>query len=189
MKKRNSWLIMLLLLLVGVTSVYVAGTYAKYTETIDDTKGEATIAKWNFGKENESVTMDLVFDQTYDTDTLKADRIAPGTKGTFQIDLTNTTSEVGVDYTITFGTPTGVANSFVFKNGDEVIDVKNSGTITGRINVGDTAPITIDWEWPYEASNDDNDTTLGKAGGADGTKLTLPITITGVQTEPVVSNG
>ena len=185
-KKKGTLLLMVLLLLIGITALYVASTYAKYTSDITGKKGEAIIAKWNFDTENEEVTMDIDYTKTYDPNTLTASRIAPGTEGEFSIELSKTTSETGVDYTISFGEASNVTDSFKFYDEENnVIDI-TSDTLTGTINIGATETIIIKWVWTYEVDETQNgkDTVLGKAGGASGEKLTLPITIKGVQTQP-----
>ena len=48
MKNKKSLLVLVLLLLVGITSGYVASTYAKYTSKIENNNGTATVAKWAF---------------------------------------------------------------------------------------------------------------------------------------------
>ena len=188
MKKKSSWLIIILLLLVGITSIYVAGTYAKYTASLGTQNGEATIAKWNFDVENSSVSMDVDFTPTYNPATLTAQRIAPGTVGKFVIELGNTTSEVGVDYTLEFGTVTPAIGSFSFNvTTAGLTETSNgSGVYEGHLDIGDTVEVEVEWEWLYEVDDaqDTQDTTIGKAGGASGTKLVVPVTITGVQSEP-----
>ena len=187
MKKKSSWLIIILLLLVGITSIYVAGTYAKYTASLGTQNGEATIAKWNFDVENSSVSMDVNFTPTYNPATLTAQRIAPGTVGKFVIELANTTSEVGVDYTLDFGTVTPAIGSFSFNVTNSGI-TKNAqtGLYEGHLDIGETVNVNVEWEWLYydSDSQDTQDTTVGKAGGASGTKLVVPVTITGVQSAP-----
>lgn len=189
-KQRKSILLIVLLLLVGLTTGYVASTYAKYTSEITGKEGTAVIAKWNFDEENKDITMNIDFAKTYDPTTLVADRIAPGTEGSFAIQLTNETTETGVDYTMFFGEAIGVPTNLKFYTDADYkteLDI-TSQTITGTLDAGDATgeTITLYWKWAYETTNGDSaDTTNGKTGGSDGTKLTLPITITGVQAQTV----
>ena len=178
--KKNSLLLIALLLLVGISSIFVAGTYAKYTSTITGTQGEAVIAKWAFATDNASVDMDLDLTGSIAASTLTADRIAPGTSGTFTIELSNEHSEVAVDYTISFGTVTPTIAGLTLTSGGSAIPASG---LTGTINVGQTQNVVINWTWDYNG-NDSDDTSHGEAGGETGTKLTLPITITGVQKNP-----
>ena len=184
--KRKSLLILALLILVGISSIFVAGTYAKYTSTISNVQGEAIIAKWTFGTANQSVNMVLDFTNTYDANTLIADRIAPGTSGTFDIALSNAGGETGVDYTLTFGnvTPSISGLTLTYNNANV-----SGSTVTGTLAPNGSTTISIDWAWVYyqSAAGDTADTAAGEAGGASGTKLTVPLTITGVQTQPTTS--
>ena len=178
--KKKSLLLVALLLLVGISTIFVAGTYAKYTSTLDDNQGEAIIAKWTFRTANEDITMDVDFTNTYNANTLVADRIAPGTSGKFIIELSNVGGETGVDYTIAFGSVTPTIAGLTLTSGGNAIP---STGLTGNITPNGTAQVEINWAWTYEG-NDAQDTSLGEAGGADGTKLVVPVTITGVQTQP-----
>ena len=179
MKKKNTLLIIALLLLVGISSIFVAGTYAKYTSTISGVSGTASIAKWTFRTNNESVTMNINFSETYDASTLVANKIAPGTSGSFTIALSNAGGETGVDYTLTFGTITPTIAGLTLSNGGNTLT--SSSTVTGHIDPNGSDTVTIDWVWAYESGNDPADTTLGETNGAS---LSVPVTITGVQTQP-----
>lgn len=207
MKNKSSWIIVILLLLVGVTSVYVASTYAKYTETLPQRTGEATIAKWAFASDNESKTITVDFSTTYDPATLVAQRIAPGTEGGFKIEVANTNGETGVDFTMNFGNVTPAIGTFTFEVIPDTTDTAtgtaaaianpSAGVFTGHINPGETRKLLVSWEWAYEATGDaaaitaqdTQDTTIGIAGGASGTKLQVPVTITGVQSRPAANGG
>lgn len=189
-KKRKSLVLMTLLLLVGLTSGYVAGTYAKYTSEIEGNEGTAVVAKWNFDEENNADTTIVInLAKTYAPATLVENRIAPGTEGSFAITLTNATTETGVDYTISFEKATGVPTNLKFYEDNTYtteLDIA-SDTIEGSLKPKDATgnTVTIYWKWAYETTNGDtDDTTNGKNGGENGTKLTLPITITGIQTTP-----
>ncbi|MBR1748431.1 MAG: hypothetical protein IJ743_01400 [Bacilli bacterium] len=182
-------LLILLLLLVGITSGYVAGTYAKYTSEITPTAGTATVAKWNFDVENngKAVTVDADLTKTYDANTLVSGKIAPGTEGAFKIELANETSEVGVNYEITIGDITGKPTNLKFyKDAAHTQEISAVNKVTGTLNVGAIATkVDIYWAWEYEtdaiATNDPIDTTDGKAAAS----LTIPVTIVGTQVRPV----
>lgn len=190
-KKRNSLLLMVLLLLIGITALYVAGTYAKYTAEFSGT-GTAQVAKWAFKSENESKTIDIDLTENYDPSTLVADRIAPGTSGSFDIALTNEDSEVGVDFTVSFGNVTNKPTNLKFYKDasfNNELDPAND-TITGKLAAEDATGVTVKvyWKWLYEtgavtngiATGDAADTTNGETPAS----LTVPMTIKGVQTAP-----
>ena len=168
------------MILVGVSVRYVAGTYAKYTSTLT-ASGTATVAKWAFTDDNSNVDLDLDLTTSVDPTSLVQDRIAPGTAGSFELELSNATSEVGVEFTITFSTATNIPTNLVFDYNGTTFNPTN-GTITGTIAQGDTITIPIDWEWAYytSASADAADTINGEAAAT----MNLTASITGVQTNP-----
>lgn len=191
-KKIKSLVAMALLMAVGISCSFVAGTYAKYTSKIEGNKGTAMIAKWAFDEDNESTDLTINFAQTYDPNTLVANRIAPGTEGSFEIELSNENSEVMVEYTIGFSGVDGIPTNLKFytdsSHVNKITDFSNTADmedLTGTIAIGGTEEIKIYWVWEYETTNGDAaDTANGKAGGEDGDKLEFTMNITGVQVEP-----
>ena len=187
-KKKKSLLVVALLLLVGITSGYVASTYAKYTSQITDNNGTATVAKWAFSTDNPAKTLTINFSGTYDASTLVANRIAPGTSGSFNIALKNTNTETGVNWTIQLNSVTNKPTNLKFyKDSQHTTEITpGTGTITGQLAAKDSRGLTVPiyWAWEYEtseiATNDPLDTTAGEAGSA----LTIGVDITGVQTQP-----
>ena len=187
-KKKKSLLVVALLLLVGITSGYVASTYAKYTSQITDNNGTATVAKWAFSTDNPTKTLTINFSGTYDASTLVAGKIAPGTSGFFNVALVNTHTETGVDWTIKLNSVTGKPTNLKFyKDSEHTTEITpGTGTITGQLAAGDSTGLSVPiyWAWEYEtsqiATNDPKDTTDGEAGSA----LTIGVDITGVQTAP-----
>ncbi len=175
MKKTNksAVLLLVLLVLVAVSAMYVASTYAKYTAEVTGS-GTTTVAKWQFKEDNTGITtMTLDLADTYNPTTLTADRIAPGTEGNFVIELSNENSEVGVEFTISFDDVDFPQN----------IVVNGGNDITGKIAVGDTLEVEVPWVWAYESGADDVDTADGVTA-ATSPEMTLNYTITGVQTQP-----
>lgn len=179
-KKKKKLLVIALLLLFGLTAGYVANTYAKYTAEING-QGAVKVAKWSFADDNQDVDFVINLDGTIDASTLLADRIAPGTKGSFDIELSNENSEVGVAFSISFSNIQNAPKNLIFKSGSTVID-PTTQTLTGKIAQGDTLTVKIDWEWPYStsASDDAEDTTDGVAAK----NMTVNTSITGTQVQP-----
>lgn len=188
MKKKKSLLIIALLLLVGITSGYVASTYAKYTSQIIGNNGTATVAKWAFSTDNPAKTLTINFSGTYDASTLVAGKIAPGTSGFFNVALSNANTETGVDWTIKLNSVTGKPTNLKFyKDSQHTTEITpGTGTITGQLAAKDSTGLSVPiyWAWEYEtsqiATNDPIDTTDGEAGST----LTIGVDITGVQTQP-----
>lgn len=179
-KKKKKILVIALLIVFGLTAGYVANTYAKYTAQING-QGAVKVAKWAFAEDNQNVDFVIDLDGTIDASTLIADRIAPGTSGSFDIELSNEHSEVGVAFAISFSNIQNAPSNLVFKSGSTVID-PTTQNLTGKIAAGDTLTIKIDWEWPYytSASDDVEDT----ADGVSAKNMTVNTNITGTQVEP-----
>ena len=71
MKKTNksAVLLLVLLVLVAVSAMYVASTYAKYTGEVNG-EGTATVAKWNFATDNTNANFVVDWTESYDASTL-----------------------------------------------------------------------------------------------------------------------
>lgn len=188
MKNKKSLLVLVLLLLVGITSGYVASTFAKYTSKIENNNGTATVAKWAFTDDNSAQTLTINFANTPDASTLVAGKIAPGTSGSFNIALSNATTETGVDWTISLKSITDKPTNLKFyKDSAHTTEITpGTGTITGQLAAKDSTGLSVPiyWAWDYEtnaiATNDPIDTSDGAAAKS----LTISADITGVQTPP-----
>lgn len=169
-----------LLIAVLMTTCAISGTFAKYVSeaTGADT---ARVAKWafNVGAANIAQTNTFVFDLfSYTDDHVDVDGsgsekvIAPGTTGSFAIQLTNN-SEVIAVYSIDF-TEVRTASD----NGNVIpmeysLDNINWETSIDDIDLtakdvalamnGGTTTITVYWRWAFEnASGNHIDTDLGQ---------------------------
>ena len=181
--------------------MYVGSTYAKYTASISKS-GSIAVAKWNFDVDNNSETFNINLKDSYDESTLISTRlvdgkeyklIAPGTEGSFDINLINT-SEVGADFTISLDNlenfPTNIKFYKDANYQTELIPGTNFGKITGTLAANDRNGVTatIYWKWLFETgtitngeySGDEIDNTFGRSGDI----LTIPVTIKGTQVIP-----
>lgn len=187
MKNKKSLILIVLIMLVGLTSGAVASTYAKYTTTIEGTNATATVAKWNFENDNKNQTITVSLDQTVDATTLVANKIAPGTSGSFNIVLKNT-SEVGADFEILLKPITDQPTNLKFYKTNTSGTYSNEITpgttkVTGQLTASDSTGLTVPiyWTWPYETTDGDAaDTTDGEAAKT----LTIGLDITGTQVQP-----
>ena len=181
-KGKKNVVIVVLLLLLAVTAGFAAYTYAKYTSSFSK-DASVSVASWTFNGDNASETLSVNLAQNYDTNKLASGKIAPGTAGSFSINLKNT-SDVGVSYTITMGSPASgsIPTNLKFYSDDTYQTEITSTGLTGTLNVGATATTkTIYWKWDYETANGDSaDTSDGTAHAS----LTIPVTITGTQVQP-----
>ena len=191
MKKKLS--LFLLLFVIAIAGVFVVGTYAKYTSEISKS-GSAQVAAWNFATDNAGTELTFGIPTTADANTLVDNRLAPGTEGSFTINVKNT-SEVGADVTLAlqsitskptnlkfYKTRTGSAGSYEYSNELTPGDATN-GVISGKLAAGTTTdtPVTFYWVWAYETTNGDGDDTTD---GQTHANLSVTVKVTGTQIQP-----
>ena len=156
MKKKA---VIIIAILVAIVLSFIGGqTYSKYvTEVRGD--GTAQIATWDFkvnGQREQVQTISL--GSTYDASTLVDGKIAPGTRGSFQIIVDGTGSDVGIDYKIKFSNESTKPQNLKFYYNDteydSILDLAEdlSGTIAANAK-DKTETLTINWEWKYETGN------------------------------------
>ena len=187
------------LALTFVSMTLMGGTLARYVTEVTG-NANAEVAAWSF-KANASDTKFTNIDlgsttnrTKYDAKDIKDGVIAPGTKGTFDIVLDGSNSDVGVDYTVKIAAKSGTTlpTDLTFKviNGTgEATDYTLNSDITGTIGYDAIAAnmkktITVSWEWAF----DENDTTSSNDNTYADKTWTLDITASGSQTTPVVSS-
>ena len=169
--------LVLLIFLVGYT-------FAKYYSEIKG-GGNGTIAKWSFVANNSKDTIQTIsLVDTANNVSLVEGKIAPGTKGSFDIVIDATGSEVGVDYEVNVAEETNLPTNLLYK---VTVDGKTSESysslteladaeLTGNLDTinGDfSKTITVEWEWPYETINENGVTEGDAADLIDGTKENL----------------
>lgn len=193
MKKNKIFTLGLAIAFVFVLSLtLVSGTFAKYTSTVTG-KDSAAVAKWAFqygNNEGALTDIDLVstkeisfnlFDTILDTldggaeTDVVANKIAPGTKGSFQFVVKNT-SEVNATFDLTLKV-TGAQVPFEYTiQVDEGSASEASTTVpsltTQTIDRNTSVTVTITWEWPFDG-NDTADTTLGLAASTVEVNATI----------------
>ena len=195
MKKNNKLgkFAVFILLITIIAVILVANTYAKYI-TSKDLEAVATVAKWSIklgGKDitqNEAVTFDLF--TTKDTDgsdetDVSTNRIAPGTQGSFDVELENA-SEVTAKYTVTFESQntSNIPVEFSVDGGKTwKTDIKEL-TLTDVLEAGAKTSTTespkISWRWVFERGTEDSEKTINNGFDTDlGILETAPtVTVT-----------
>ena len=165
-------------------------TYSKYITKIDGT-GNATIARWNFKDNNETQTMtNIKLSSTYDEKKILKNTIAPGTSGSFDINLDATGADVAIDYKVEFDNLVNKPKNIKFTyEGKTVSSLKElEDVLQGRINLDDarTKILTINWEWPYTTGITENEiATNDRIDTGDAAKtFTFDIKVTGTQVNP-----
>lgn len=202
MKNKNYNLIKIfaiLLLLVMLVLMIIVGTYAKYTTEV--TGSDSTVvAKWAWQINDNDVSKDdtefsfNLFDTIQDTSDgnnetdVKSTKIAPGTKGAFEIKVENL-SEVNANYNLTLKETKGqdVSNAkieYSIIGTDEATDwttALNTFNLTNTLLDMETGSktITVYWRWAYSPSvaQDDADTAVGFAAANSASDVDKTITI------------
>lgn len=211
-KVKSPKIMALMLSLAVITSVVIAGTFAKYTS---EYKGSDTalVAKWAFGfGEDADIAEEQfelnIFDHLY-TEHINAQDddetyiIAPGVSGEFTIDVTNLSDvdaylafvvkpdedspDLPIEFAVVEGSVVGDWKSdldFPAGEDDPII-------IEGANSEGDggTYEQTIQWRWLYEGEGDtadETDTGLGKesADNEGRTEYTVNVTVKATQVAP-----
>lgn len=182
-KKKRALRICLIIALVLL--IFLVGyTFAKYYSEIKG-GGTGSIAKWSFVANNSKDTIQTIsLVDSANQVSLVEGKIAPGTKGSFDIVIDATGSEVGVDYKVNVAEETNLPTNLLYKVtvDGETSDTYNSLTelaedkLSGNLNTVNgefTKTITVEWEWPYETINENGVSDGDAADIIDGTKDNL----------------
>ncbi len=199
-----------LLMAVAITAYSVSGTYAKYTSTFTGSSS-ATVAKWAFQVNGAAVSKDFTFNlfetildsnSSAETD-VAAKKIAPGTRGQFDISVANiseVTAQISMTANVTYAKLTdGEGNPINYTipleysvNGTDWNTDINAvlSTLTENVAIGASSTSrTIQWRWAFDDDatpgvNDERDTALGILA-ANGTvpEITVELSITATQVD------
>lgn len=186
----------------------ICGTMAKYTSS--STRSDVgTVAKWEVTVENDDITdttadswsFDLFATAVKDTDgtsteaDVASNKIAPGTSGSFTVDIKNE-SEVDATYTVAL-TETNASNvplQYSVDNTtwkDSVTELTMTSLTNQALEMGASATATVYWRWSYEGTTtgahasqtDTSDTTLGVAAQSTAPTVTIEATVTVTQVD------
>ena len=187
----------LLLLIVMLALILIASTYAKYTTKLTGSS-DTTIAKWawtinnnDVSKDDTEFTFDL-FKTIKDTDggteaDVTTQKIAPGTKGSFSIEVTNA-SDVNAEYSLTLtetkATAVSSANiEYSIIGTDEATDwtddIETFNLTDTSLNMNASKTVTLYWRWAYSTteSQDTADTAVGFLAANSASDANKTITI------------
>ena len=157
MKINKKTIIILCIVLLLLLSILGGYTYSKYYTRVTGS-GKIQVGKWAFKVNGETSQMaNINLAQTYDESTLVEGRIAPGTKGSFDIVIDATGSETSLRYMVIFSETRRPPTLYWEYNGKRYTHI-----VEGIINANDENKIitmTIKWEWPFEIK----DTVTGDA--------------------------
>lgn len=171
------------------------GSYSKYITQVEGT-GVMEVAKWAFlvnGKTASTTNLNLA--QNYKASTLKENSMAPGTKGSFDIVIDATGSEVGMAYDVTFLNEKNKPQNLQFQyEGHVVSNIKElEPFLTGIIEQNSDEKVKtmkVEWIWPYETGKTEVEKEKNNAKDTQDAKTldeyAFDICITGTQVEPQV---
>lgn len=193
LKKKTKIVLIVIVVAVILVSFIGGQAYAKYMSKVTG-NGVGEIAQWRFKvNENEEKMQTISLNSTIYNFTLANGRIAPGTAGSFEINIDGSGSGVAIFYTVNFQNETEKPKNLKFKyDGKEFesIELLNPwivGTIHGDTDAQQRSFI-IEWEWPYEtgntpeeiAENDERDTIDAK----NISDYRFDVVVTGTQVQP-----
>ena len=211
LKKKTKIVLIVIVIAVILVSFIGGQAYAKYMSKVTG-NGVGEIAQWRFkvneneendekhgmyavmcSYENEEKMQTISLNSTIYNFTLANGRIAPGTAGSFEINIDGSGAGVAIFYTVNFQNETEKPKNLKFKyDGKEFesIELLNHwivGTIHGDTDAQQRSFI-IEWEWPYEtgntpeeiAENDERDTIDAK----NISDYRFDVVVTGTQVQP-----
>ena len=193
MSKSKKVIILLAILIALVLSFIGGQTFSKYISEVEGT-GIAEVARWSFkvnGQNEEVQTINLA--STCDDETLIDNKIAPGTKGSFDIVVDGSGSDVGIDYQISFENESNKPQNLKFKYEDveynSITDLETA--LRGTINADDeekTRALTVNWEWAYETGKDEQEILQNDLVDTQNAQniinYTFDVIVSGVQVMP-----
>ena len=192
LKKKTKIVLIVIVIAVILVSFIGGQAYAKYMSKITG-NGVGEIAQWRFKvNENEEKMQTISLNSTIYNFTLANGRIAPGTAGSFEINIDGSGAGVAIFYTVNFQNETEKPKNLKFKyDGKEFesIELLNHwivGTIHGDTDAQQRSFI-IEWEWPYETGSAVNGIASGDKvdtqNGQDNLDYTFDVIATGTQSK------
>lgn len=193
MTKKRKILIAIGILLVTLLAFVGGQVYSKYVSRLKG-EGIAQVATWNFkvnGQEEKVQTINL--QSSYNNGTLLNNKIAPGTKGQFDIVVDSTGSDVGIYYSINFTNEQNKPKNlkFTYNNIQYSSITELTTVLSGVINSNEEQKkktFTINWEWKYETGNTKEEiVTNDKIDTEDGkiiSNYTFDVIVSGNQINP-----
>lgn len=203
MKKRGyiGRLAALALVLCMVTMSLTAGTLAKYASEASG-NATATVAKWSIKFTDgdaaeytgaDSITLNLKDTVQEGAKLVAADKIAPGTSGSFNLAVDGTGTEVAFKYTIELdlanikdgtgaaatGCPLKFYQTYNSENKTYSDEITSSASVTGNVLTDGTKTSTKTIYWVWNTTDDTTDTKLGTDSAAitAGLVYKIPVTI------------
>ena len=202
-KKKLSILFLLVLVLLAVTIVYLATTYARYRGVATGT-GEVQVAKWSVQVNNQSlvagpgqVALGTITLTPVANANVAKDRIAPDVTATTEFEIDPTGAEVAIAYEFTLGTivsvpagsvPTdfevtkveatvgGTTTTVTPTAGKYIgtIELPTTGSDKTAMTATEKVTVKVTAKWTNVEANNNLDTAVGIAAP----KLQIPVNVT-----------
>lgn len=160
MTKKKKIILIAIIAVLLIVSFIGGQSYSKYVSQVKG-EGMVDVATWNFkvNEQKEHIQQINLISTTYTDDkSIVNGKIAPGTKGGFNILVDATGSDVSVDYNISFLNEKNKPRNmfFIYNNKiyNSIIELEN--VLSGTINAKDENKqrnFYIQWEWKYETGN------------------------------------
>ena len=192
-KTRNKPVIILLALLLITAIAFSMYAYAKYKTTLTG-NGTAQVAKWSFKVNGQTQTIpDIDLATTMKkVNNVAENKLAPGTEGSFDLNLDATGSEVAIDYNIKLVVTEKPTNLRFYTDSSytkEITSTDGVMNVSGVMSLEEIKTIqtkTIYWKWAYQTGTAANDIVANdKIDTADSKKsVTMTITVTGTKRNP-----
>ncbi len=186
-------ILLFLMVMCMAATCFLSGTVASYTTTAN-VDYVANIAKWSFTVNDKDITTatDIEIDVTNtmtvtEYGDVNADAevdgavLAPGTQGSFVIELENTSS-VAARYGIVFTVENTAGIPLEFSTDGSTWANSISEIVASeatQLAPNGTKDITVSWRWAFDNANDAKDTEIGIAAAT--TKLVVKAAITASQ--------
>ncbi len=193
LSKKKKIIAIIAILSCVIVSFIGGQSYSKYVSEVRG-DGIAEVATWSFkvnGQQEQVQTIQLA--STCNNETLVNNKIAPGTRGSFNIMVDGTGSDVGINYCIEFTEestkPTNL--KFVY-DGQEYSSVNElQNNLSGTIHANDENKIktlTIHWKWDYETGNNETEIAendkIDTQNAKDIATYTFKVIVSGTQVVP-----
>lgn len=184
MSKKKKVTLIVVTIIAFIVAIILGFTYSKYVSSAN-VSATASSAVWSFdgaiSKDGNTKEKSISLNQTITEDLAGSGKLAPGTKGEFNIIVDATGSEVDVDYDVLLnntedGQPEeSKPNNLYFTCADleaegtaetdykkyysleEMLATNADGTskLNGTVAKNSQEVITIKWVWPYESTRTD----------------------------------
>ncbi len=187
-------IILVVAILSCIAFSFIGGqSYSKYVSEVKG-NGLAEVATWSFkvnGQREQVQTIQL--SSTCNNETLVNNKIAPGTRGSFNIIVDGTGSEVGINYNIKFANESAKpANlKFIYDSQEYSSVAELEENLSGTIKATDedkTRTLTISWVWLYETGSNQtqiaNNDKIDTQNAQDIATYTFNVIVSGTQVEP-----